>query len=393
MNFIAGQWKDGLSFHLPDEKRQKVIHFGVEGVLKKEERTTPLVNYDGAKLVLFQDGRAIKLRETGPLIFGGWSMEYPLVFGTDAGGKAQWKGVLYEVAIYDRALTSQEVLRLSGREEKKGTRDEGIGTGKRDEGRWRRDEAKTERSSSKEGARDEERQGRSQPIADSRQKTADRRLLVHYVFRQENTYETEFRGKRAIGVRDLGKGEPADLVIPEYFEPYERAFLKWDPEWMQYRTNWLDVIVNIVGFVPLGALLIFAAAKIKCLNVCPQGTRDEGVGTERRDEGRGCRDEAKTERSSSKEGARDAERQGFGTKEGLQDSGFRLRDQYKTAIVVGLAVVVGFGVSFVIEYLQAYLPSRDSSLRDLVTNVIGTMIGAGAGALIMRKREAEIVSE
>ena len=54
-------------------------------------------------------------------------------------------------------------------------------------------------------------------------------------------------------------------------------------------------------------------------------------------------------------------------------------------MAVGLAVVVGFGVSFAIEYLQAYLPSRDSSLRDLVTNTAGTLIGALAAAWYSRK--------
>ena len=55
-------------------------------------------------------------------------------------------------------------------------------------------------------------------------------------------------------------------------------------------------------------------------------------------------------------------------------------------MAVGLAVVVGFGVSFAIEYLQAYLPSRDSSVRDLVTNTAGTMIGALAAVWYSRKR-------
>ena len=45
--------------------------------------------------------------------FSNWSQEYPLVVGTDAEGRSQWKGVLYEAAIYDRALTSDEVKRLS----------------------------------------------------------------------------------------------------------------------------------------------------------------------------------------------------------------------------------------------------------------------------------------
>ena len=124
----------------------------------------------------------------------------------------------------------------------------------------------------------------------------DDRPLVHYVFKPENTYETEFRGRKALGVRDLGKGEPADLVIPEYFEPYKRVFLGWDPEWMDYKANWLDLAVNVLGFVPFGMLLIFAAGKKKCLSVLvPEclseekegfGLRASGFGTKGRDKGR-----------------------------------------------------------------------------------------------------------
>jgi len=51
-------------------------------------------------------------------------------------------------------------------------------------------------------------------------------------------------------------------------------------------------------------------------------------------------------------------------------------DKQQIVVAVGLAVVVGFGVSLAIEWLQAYLPSRDSSLRDLITNGIGTFIGS-----------------
>ena len=84
----------------------------------------------------------------------------------------------------------------------------------------------------------------------------DDRPLVHYVFKPENTYETEFRGGKALGVRDLGKGEPADLVIPEQFTPYQRVYLGWDPDWMKNRSDWLDLAVNIMGFLPFGLLLL-----------------------------------------------------------------------------------------------------------------------------------------
>jgi len=43
-------------------------------------------------------------------------------------------------------------------------------------------------------------------------------------------------------------------------------------------------------------------------------------------------------------------------------------------------VLVGASVSLAIELLQALLPSRDSSLADLVTNIAGSAIGAAAAA-------------
>jgi hypothetical protein len=211
----------------------------------------------------------------------------------------------------------------------------------------------------------------------------DQRPLIHYVFEQENTYETEIRGKKALGVRDLGKGGAVDLVIPEHFAPYERVYLGWDPVWIKRNSDWLDIALNILGFIPFGVLLVFASRAKKCLSVLvpeclsedKEGTRDAGVGTS-----------AATRQGSGIPAS------GFGTKDGVRDSGFGLRDQKKvnrdTVVAVVLAVVAGLVVSFAIEYLQAYLPSRDSSLRDLVTNTAGTLIGALAAVWYSRKRIA-----
>jgi VanZ family protein len=59
-----------------------------------------------------------------------------------------------------------------------------------------------------------------------------------------------------------------------------------------------------------------------------------------------------------------------------------------------MAVAAGFVVSFGVEYLQAFLPSRDSSLRDLITNSAGTLIGSlgywGMGNWGTRKKPKEI---
>ena len=44
-----------------------------------------------------------------------------------------------------------------------------------------------------------------------------------------------------------------------------------------------------------------------------------------------------------------------------------------------LAVVVGFGLSLAIELTQVWLPGRDSSLSDLIANTVGTAIGGVLG--------------
>src|SRR5690606_2292372 len=47
---------------------------------------------------------------------------------------------------------------------------------------------------------------------------------------------------------------------------------------------------------------------------------------------------------------------------------------FKVLIVTTLA---GCGLSLFIELGQAWIPSRDSSLRDLVLNTVGAAVGAG----------------
>jgi hypothetical protein len=351
MNFLFGQWKDGFIPVLRADQKSNTIKLGVEGALHKGERSRFLLSYDGRKFRLYQDGIVRNSREMGPLTFSNWDKTYPLVVGMDATGHSQWKGTIYEIAVFDRALTSGEVKRLSG--------PSGLSS----------------------------LSGREEKKADSRQQQTTRqenppvspffkggksneRPLIHYVFRQENTYETEFRGKRALGVRDLGKGAAADLVIPEQFMPYQRVYLGWNPDWTRNRSDWEDVVINIAGFVPFGFLLFVSFAKSR------KGIRLQasGISLKTRKEGFGKKEEENPPQSPFfKEG-----------KEAIR------RD---AALAVVLAVAVGFGVSFAIEYLQAYLPSRDSSLRDLITNVLGTFIGALASAWMMSRRNALVTGD
>jgi hypothetical protein len=235
------------------------------------------------------------------------------------------------VAIYDRAMSADEIVAMASKDR-----------GSRTEDRGRKDEIATQPSAARNDTKNDT-------------ETEDNRPLIHYVFQPENTYETVFRGKKALGVRDLGKGWAADLVIPVHFAPYERVYLGWDPDWIKRSSDWLDIALNILGFVPFGILMIFAARAKKCLSVLvpeclsedKEGTRDAGVGTSGR----------------------------------------------KKVVVVVLAVVAGFVVSFAIEYLQAYLPSRDSSLRDLVTNTLGTAMGAVIATQLLRNRFALVTGD
>ena len=365
MNFLLGQWKDGFIPVLRTEQKLQGIKFGVKEALKKDERTQFLINYDGRRLFLYQDGISKNYREVGPLSFSNWNRTYPLVVGTDAGGRTQWKGVLHEVAIYDRALSPKEISAVvsdqwpvvsdaAERQEEKGVRHPASGFGK------------------------------------NKEETASR-PMIHYVFRPENTYETEFRGGKALGVRDLGKGEPADLVMPEQFTPYKRDYLQWEDNWYDYKSNWQDVAVNIVGFIPFGALLLLVLGKWE-LGIGRRGFRHRASGF-------GTKEENPPVSPFFKGGDQNEIAAGPntpphpaplppGAREILEKGADRPLAMTPREIIlaVGLAVLGGFVVSFAIEYLQAYLPSRDSSMRDLVTNTLGTLIGALAAVWYSRKR-------
>jgi VanZ family protein len=55
-----------------------------------------------------------------------------------------------------------------------------------------------------------------------------------------------------------------------------------------------------------------------------------------------------------------------------------------------MVVLTGAGISLLIELLQVYLPTRDSSLTDLGNNTLGTYIGAWLCRRVICRRFQEI---
>ncbi len=104
------------------------------------------------------------------------------------------------------------------------------------------------------------------------------------------------------------------LQIPATFQPLRRTFLGM-PEKGQWfrRSNLVDIAINIAGFVPFG---FFFFAWLRQVIYLPA------------------------------------------------------RRLYY------ITIVLGFCVSLTIELTQAYLPTRDSSLLDVINNTLGTAIGA-----------------
>ena len=102
-----------------------------------------------------------------------------------------------------------------------------------------------------------------------------------------------------------------NLVIPRRFYILHRRILA--PSFKLHRSDLGDVAINILGFIPFG---LFVSAYLYTAARLPR---------------------------------------------------------YRAVL---LTVVIGGMTSLTIEFLQAYLPSRDSSLMDVINNVLGTTMGA-----------------
>jgi VanZ family protein len=248
-NFMIGQWEDSLVLKLSASGKPEPIHFETDGVLKKGEKGCIAIIFNGEKLVLYLNGEMKNEKKTGPLSFANWDGSYPLVIGSESNGKFPWEGNICSIKIFDWALSGGETGRLAS-------------------------------------LRNAQINGQV-PLID---------------------YSFDAGGS---AIKDRGKGQSADLVIPKRFEPYKRAFLENLSSLNEIRGNIWDSVMNLFGFIPLGFFLS------GCLN--------------------------------------------------------RPNRSVKYAFL--LAIMFGFLLSLTIEVLQAFLPTRSSSMTDLMANTLGAAVG------------------
>jgi VanZ family protein len=180
----------------------------VKDLFRPNEPQHIAVTYDFSQQKVYVDG-AVWLRATLPWgRFSSWDPSYSLVLGNEATGNRPWLGKLFLLAIYNRSLSDHEIRK-------------NYGAGRRFE-----------------------------PVSNVADQRVQSGLLALYPF-------TERHGNRALD--RSGKLPSGDLHIPTRVMIGEREYLsspytEFRSEPLTFRRT-LDIIANIVFFIPLGLLL------------------------------------------------------------------------------------------------------------------------------------------
>ncbi|MCH8217351.1 MAG: LamG domain-containing protein, partial [Planctomycetes bacterium] len=118
--FSAGTWKHQVNLHLGHDGPDGVfrvrttcdyyISASTPQVFTGTGRPTHLVaSYDGSTMRTVVDGVARETFDGFDGTFGNWDPDYPLVIGNEATLTRSFLGTIMLVAVYDRALSAQEV--------------------------------------------------------------------------------------------------------------------------------------------------------------------------------------------------------------------------------------------------------------------------------------------
>ncbi|MEW6188191.1 MAG: VanZ family protein [Thermodesulfobacteriota bacterium] len=159
---------------------------------------------------------------------------------------------------------------------------------------------------------------------------SDQEIRMHQIFWSQQKHQELKSASGLVGLYFFNEnqgewvlnqaGKPYPLFKPAVFQPLRRDILGWPTRnYMRTHSFYQDAVINLIGFIPLG---FFAALRLLRFNHRP------------------------------------------------------------VPISLTLTLILGFLISLNIELIQGWLPTRDSSVSDLIFNILGTAAGAGLVLLL-----------
>ena len=173
-----------------------------------------VVTYDFSEQRVYINGEQRALSKILKGNFSNWDPSCKLVIGNEVTGNRPWKGKIYYIAIFNRPLTDQEIHRdyLSGPQHMTNVYPPDL------------------------------RRGDNKKQAEFRAKDP----VARYAFDE---------GKDAV-IHDSGRAStPVNLYIPKYINHKIAPFLDFSIDSLQSKSNFSDIIINILIFIPFGLLI------------------------------------------------------------------------------------------------------------------------------------------
>lgn len=115
-NFTLGQQRDAAVLRLRTPvtgQNGSDPQTSAPGVIWPGEDVFLVATYDGAAFRIYADGVLAGERALAAGDFAGWAPDHVLIYGNETTGDRPWRGQLYDAAIFDRALTRDEIEGLT----------------------------------------------------------------------------------------------------------------------------------------------------------------------------------------------------------------------------------------------------------------------------------------